>query len=123
MRPMAGARSTAGEYPTVALWPTQVDARCKTGIAPRRTIGHAVSNPRIRACSPTFSDLVPTLGRPNNENRFGVPNRMNKPLKKDIRASSAPRSYPQVVWRIEAPTELGLADADTIMIRQVALND
>jgi hypothetical protein len=32
-------------------------------IAPRRTCGHAVSNPRIRACSPTSSDLVPTNGR------------------------------------------------------------
>jgi hypothetical protein len=46
-----------------ALWPTKVDARCKTGIAPRRTRGHAVSNLRIRACSPTSSDLVPTNGR------------------------------------------------------------
>jgi len=38
------------------------DARCKTEIAQRPTIGHAVPGPRIRACSPTSSDLVPTFG-------------------------------------------------------------
>ncbi len=90
MRPMAGARSTAGEYPTVALWPTQVDARCKTGLAPRRTIGHAVSNPRIRACSPTSSDFAPTLGCPDQNKRLGVADCMKKSLKKDIRALFCP---------------------------------
>ena len=64
----------------------RADARCKTGIAPRRTIGHAVSSPRIRACSPTSSDLVPTLGRPVRRKRLGVPDCMRKYLKKDIRA-------------------------------------
>ena len=90
MRPMAGARSTAGEYPALALRPTQVDARCKRGIAPRRTFGHAVSNPRIRACSPTSSDLAPSFGSPQCKNRSGVPKALIKPLKKDIRAVSAP---------------------------------
>lgn len=86
MRPMAGARSTAGEYPALALRPTQVDARCKIGIASRRTFGHAVSNPRIRACSPTSSDLAPPFGGPQCNNRSGVPKRLKKSLKKDIRA-------------------------------------
>lgn len=87
---MAVARSTAGEYPALALKPTYVDARCKIGIAPRRTIGHAVSDPRIRACSPTSTDLVPPLERPKGGKRLGGPIRVKKSLKKDIRAVFRP---------------------------------
>ncbi|MBU3032414.1 hypothetical protein, partial [Paracoccus marinaquae] len=56
--------------------------------------------PRIRACLPTSSDLVPTFGRPDHDKRPGVTDRVGKHLKKDIRASSAPH-LPALILRAQ----------------------
>ena len=103
MRPMAGARSTAGEYPALALRPTQVDARCKIGIAPRRTFGHAVANPRIRACSPTSSDFAPSFERPQCKKTLWRPRRAEKILEKRHQSGALPPSFrAEVCSAIEA---------------------
>ncbi len=45
------------------------DARCKRGTSPGRIHGHAVTNPRIRACSPASQATSPPIGAQSMRNR------------------------------------------------------